>query len=432
LTTIQESIEKRIAPKAESGIVNPYENAMKQLENAAEILNLDPNIYEILSQPKRILSVSLPIKMDDGHVRNYQGYRVQFNDARGPFKGGIRYHPNVTLDEVKALAAWMTWKCAVVDIPYGGAKGGIICDPKNMSMSEKERLTRRYTAMIADFIGPYRDVPAPDVYTDAQTMAWILDTYSQIKGYQVPESVTGKPIALGGSEGRNNSTSRGCIITAREAARVLHVPLKGATGAVQGYGNAGSWSAIFLNELGVKVLAVSDSKGGIYSKNGIDPAKVQIHKDKTGSVVGYPGTEEISNDELLELDVDFLIPAALENAITKRNASKVKAKIISEAANGPTTPEADKILEANKIFLVPDILANSGGVTVSYLEWVQNLNREHWTEEAVNAKLEEKMVSAFKNTLEMSKKYNVSMRDGALALAVGRVSDAIQKLGMWP
>jgi glutamate dehydrogenase (NAD(P)+) len=432
LTTIQESIEKRIAPKAESGIVNPYENAMKQLENAAEILNLDPNIYEILSQPKRILSVSLPIKMDDGHVRNYQGYRVQFNDARGPFKGGIRYHPNVTLDEVKALAAWMTWKCAVVDIPYGGAKGGIICDPKNMSMGEKERLTRRYTAMIADFIGPYRDVPAPDVYTDAQTMAWILDTYSQIKGYQVPESVTGKPIALGGSEGRNNSTSRGCIITAREAARVLHVPLKGATGAVQGYGNAGSWSAIFLNELGVKVLAVSDSKGGIYSKNGIDPAKVQIHKDKTGSVVGYPGTEEISNDELLELDVDFLIPAALENAITKRNASKVKAKIISEAANGPTTPEADKILEANKIFLVPDILANSGGVTVSYLEWVQNLNREHWTEEAVNAKLEEKMVSAFKNTLEMSKKYNVSMRDGALALAVGRVSDAIQKLGMWP
>ncbi len=432
MSTIQQTLEKKIVQKVETGSINPYENAMKQLEIAARIIKLDPSIQEILSEPKRILTVSLPIKMDDGKVRNFQGYRVQFNDARGPFKGGIRYHPNVTLDEVKALAAWMTWKCAVVDIPYGGAKGGIVCDPKNMSMGEKERLTRRYTAMIGDFIGPYRDVPAPDVYTDPQTMSWILDTYSQMKGYQVPECVTGKPIALGGSEGRNNSTSRGCIITAREAAKVLKFPLKGATGAVQGYGNAGYWSAVFLSELGVKVVGVSDSKGGIYSKSGINPAKVQIHKDKTGSVVGFEGTEEISNEELLELDVDVLVPAALENAITKRNAPNIKAKIIAEAANGPTTPEADKILQNNKVFLVPDILANSGGVTVSYLEWVQNLNREHWTEEAVNAKLEEKMVSAFKSTFEMAGRYNVSMRDGAMALAVGKVAEAIQKLGMWP
>jgi glutamate dehydrogenase (NAD(P)+) len=378
------------------------------------------------------LSVSLPIRLDDGRVKSFQGYRVQYNDARGPFKGGIRYHPNVTLDEVKALAAWMTWKCAVVDIPYGGSKGGIVCDPKNMSLNEKERLTRRYTAMISDFIGPYRDVPAPDVYTDSQTMAWILDTYSQVHGYQVPEVVTGKPISLGGSEGRLNSTSRGVVIAAREAAKALGLPLKGATAAVQGYGNVGSWSAVFLKELGVKVIAVSDSKGGVSSNNGLDPKEIQSHKDHTGSVIGLKGTQEISNDELLELDVDILIPAALENAITGRNASKIKARIVSEGANGPTTPEADKILENNKVFLVPDILANSGGVTVSYLEWVQNLNRQHWTEAEVNEKLEQKMVSAFRNTFDKAKKYNVSMRDGALALAVGRVSEAIKTLGIWP
>lgn len=411
---------------------DPFENASKQLEDAARIIKLDPDIYEILKQPKRILSVSLPIKLDDGRIKNFQGYRVQYNDSRGPFKGGIRYHPNVTLAEVKALAMWMTWKCAVADIPYGGAKGGVICDPKNMSMGEKERLTRRYTSMIADFIGPYRDVPAPDVYTDPQTMAWILDTYSQIHGYQVPEVVTGKPISLGGSEGRLNSTSRGCVTTVREAARVLNIPLKGASSAVQGYGNVGYWSAVFLHEHGVRVLAVSDSKGGIYSKDGFDPKSVQAFKEKTGSVVGFPGSHGISNNDLLELDVDILIPAALESAITERNASKVKAKIIAEGANGPTTPEADTILEANKVFLVPDILANAGGVTVSYLEWVQNLNREHWTENEVNAKLEEKMTGAFRNTYETSRKYNVSMRDGALALAVSRVADATKTLGLWP
>jgi glutamate dehydrogenase (NAD(P)+) len=412
--------------------LNPYENAMKELNRVAELIGLDPDVHEMLKQPKRILTVSVPIRMDNGKVKNFQGFRVQFNDARGPFKGGIRYHPHVTLDEVKALAAWMTWKCAVADIPYGGAKGGVICDPKNMSMGEKERITRRYTSAIADFIGPYRDVPAPDVYTDSQTMAWILDTYSQIHGYQVPEVVTGKPISLGGSEGRNNSTARGCIFAARETAKVLGLQTKGATAAVQGYGNAGSWSAVFLKELGVKVLAVSDSKGGIYQKEGLDPKKVEAHKEKTGSVVGLTGTKEISNEELLESEVDILIPAALENAITGQNASKVKAKIICEAANGPTTPEADRILEKNKVFLVPDILANSGGVIVSYLEWVQNLNRTHWTEAQVNQELEQKMVSAFKQAYEKTKKLNVAMRDGTNAVAVSKVAEAIKTLGVWP
>lgn len=417
--------------QGQSGL-NAFQNASEQLRSAAELLKLDPNILAILSQPKRILTVSIPIKMENGEVKNFQGHRVQYSDARGPFKGGIRYHPNVTLDEVKALAMWMTWKCAVVDIPYGGSKGGVVCDPKSMTIGEKERLTRRYTSMIADFIGPYRDVPAPDVYTDPQTMAWILDTYSQIHGYQVPEVVTGKPISLGGSEGRLNSTSRGCIIAAREAAKEIKLSLKGARAAVQGYGNVGSWSAQFLSDLGVKVVAVSDSRGGIMSREGLDPRTVQAHKDETGSVVGLKGTEEIGNEDLLALEVDILIPAALENAITGKNASRIRAKIISEGANGPTTPEADKILEKNNVLLIPDILANSGGVAVSYLEWVQNLNRQHWPESEVNEKLEVKMVAAFKHTYEASQKYNVSMRQGALALAVGRVADAIKTLGIWP
>ncbi len=420
----------------ESGVsdteLNPYENAMRQLESTASLIKLDADVLEMLREPKRILTVSVPVKMDDGRLKNFQGYRVQYNDARGPCKGGIRYHPNVTLDEVKALAAWMTWKCAVIDIPYGGAKGGVICDPKAMSLGEKEKLTRRYTAMIADFIGPYRDIPAPDVYTDPQTMAWILDTYSQIKGYQVPECVTGKPVFLGGSEGRHNSTARGCVICAKEAARVRNISLKGATAAVQGYGNAGSWSALFLDELGVKVVAVSDSSGGIESSTGLDPKKVLKHKEKTGSVTGMPGSSEITNSELLALDVDILIPAALENAITGLNATSVKARIVCEAANGPTTPDADKILAENDIFVVPDILANAGGVGVSYLEWVQNLNRVHWSEAEVNAKLEEMMTRAFNACYDASNGYNVPMRQGALALAVGKVAEAIKTLGFWP
>jgi len=412
--------------------MNAYDNALKQLEIAAGLLKLNPDIHEILKQPKRILSVSVPTRMDNGTMRNFQGYRVQFNDARGPFKGGIRYHPNVSLDEVKALSAWMTWKCAVADIPYGGAKGGIICDPKNMSTGEKERMTRRYANAIADFIGPHRDIPAPDVYTDGQTMAWILDVYSQIQGHPVPEVITGKPISLGGSEGRYNSTARGCVIAAREAAKAKSLSIKGATAAIQGYGNAGSWSAILLEEMGAKVVAVSDSRGGIYNRQGLDAKKVEEYKERTGSVVGFQGTESISNGDLLELQVDILIPAALENQITAKNAPNIKAKIVSEAANGPTTPDADIILDRNGVFLVPDILANSGGVIVSYLEWVQNLQRTHWSEDQVNEELERKMVSEFKTTFEKSKSLNVSMRDGALTVAVERVARAVETLGVWP
>jgi glutamate dehydrogenase/leucine dehydrogenase len=353
-------------------------------------------------------------------------------DARGPFKGGIRYHPNVTLDEVTALSMWMTWKCSVMDIPYGGAKGGICCNPKAMSRNELENLTRRYTSMIFDLIGPYRDVPAPDVYTDAQTMAWIMDTYSQRVGYSVPECVTGKPISVGGSEGRNEATSMGVDICVREACKPLGMKFKGATVAVQGYGNVGWNAAKIAYDWGAKILAVSDSMGGIYCKEGLNPYKVNEHKKKTGSVVNFKGTENITNAEVLETKCDILVPAALENAITKENAHRIKAKIISEGANGPTTPEADDILYENKIMLVPDILANAGGVTVSYYEWVQNLEREHWPLEEVNKKLELKMVKAFGDVHALSKKEKCTMRIAALMLGVGRVADAIKTLGLWP
>ncbi len=386
----------------------------------------------MLKQPKRALIVSLPVRLDSGQIKTFTGFRVQYNDARGPYKGGIRYHPNVTLDEVKALAAWMTWKCAVAGLPYGGAKGGVICNPKRMSVGEKERLTRRYTTMIFDFIGPYRDVPAPDVYTDEQTMAWVMDTYSQLKGYLVPEVVTGKPVSLGGSEGRATATSRGVAICVREAAKATNLRLKGSTVAIQGYGNAGSNAAIFLSQMGCKVIALSDSKGGVYSKKGIDPQGVLKHKKKTGSVVGFNTNEEISNEEVLETECDVLVPAALENVITRSNASKIRAKIVAEAANGPTTTDADEILDENGIFVIPDILANSGGVIVSYLEWVQNLNREHWTEEEVFDKLEKKILTAFYDVYNNTKKKKVSMRASALMLGVGRVADAIKTLGLWP
>ncbi|MGB9675671.1 MAG: Glu/Leu/Phe/Val family dehydrogenase [Candidatus Bathyarchaeales archaeon] len=406
--------------------------ALEQLEIAAEKLNLEPGIHEMLKHPKRSLIVSITIRMDDGSIHVLKGCRVQHWDARGPFKGGIRYHPNVTLEEVTALAMWMTWKCAVVDIPYGGAKGGICCNPKEMSKSELERLTRRYTSLILDYIGPYRDVPAPDVYTDAQTMAWIMDTYSQFKGYSVPECVTGKPISVGGSEGREEATSRGVVICAREAAKRLGLKFKGATVAVQGYGNVGWNAAKIAHDIGCKIVAVSDSTGGIYCPEGLNPRKVYEHKAKTGSVINYPKCKNISNEELLETKCDILIPAALENQITRANADKIKAKIIVEGANGPTTPEADKILRERGIFLVPDILANAGGVTVSYFEWVQNLTREHWTLEEVNRKLENIMVKAFNDVYNLMEKKKEAMRTAALMLGVGRVSEAIKTLGLWP
>jgi glutamate dehydrogenase/leucine dehydrogenase len=326
----------------------------------------------------------------------------------------------------------MTWKCGVMDIPFGGAKGGIACNPKQMSKGEKERLTRRYTAMIIDDIGPYKDIPAPDVYTDAQTMAWIMDTYSTIKGYGVPEVVTGKPIDLGGSEGREEATGRGVAICAREAAKYLGIDLAKATFAVQGYGHVGINAAKVLREFGSTMVAASDSKGGVYAENGIDPAKLLEHKERTGSVVGYPGSRTITNEELLEVKCDILVPAALENVITKENAPRIRARIIAEGANGPTTPEADEILHKNGVFVIPDILANGGGVTVSYFEWVQNLNREHWTYEEVNRKLEEKMVKAFHDVLNLSLKHQVHMRTAAYMLGVGRVAQAIAERGIFP
>jgi len=411
---------------------NPFDNVLEQLDIAGRYLKLEPGVRDLLRQPKRIVTVSLPVKMDDGSTRVFTGYRVQYNDARGPFKGGIRYHPGVTLDEVKALSAWMTWKCSVADIPFGGAKGGVVCDPKKMSQGELERMTRRYAAAISDVIGPDQDIPAPDVYTNAQVMAWILDTYSLIKGHAVPGVVTGKPISLGGSLGRDTATGRGAAFCTREAARAIKLPLKGATMAVQGYGNAGSNYAVILEEMGAKLVAASDSQGGIYSRKGLDAKKVLAHKEKTGTVAGFPGAEEASNEELLQLDVDVLCPAALENSITKDIAGGVKAKVIAECANGPTTPEADRVLDEKGVFLVPDILANSGGVIVSYLEWVQNLDRLYWTEAEVNARLEQKITGAFRAVHKVAKDQGVSMRTGALVVGVGRVADAVRTLGLWP
>jgi glutamate dehydrogenase/leucine dehydrogenase len=411
---------------------NPFENALEQLRIAAEYLKLDEGIHQVLASPKRQLTVSLPVKMDDGTTRVFAGYRVQYNDARGPFKGGIRYHPGVTLDEVKALSAWMTWKTSVANIPYGGAKGGIICDPKHMSLGENERMTRRYAAAIAPIIGPYKDIPAPDVYTNSQTMAWILDTYSTLVGFMSPAVITGKPISLGGSLGRDKATGRGAVFCTVEAAKVNKIDLKKATFAVQGFGNAGSFYAEILQSYGPKLMAASDSKGSIMSKTPMDVDKLIAHKEKTGSVVGFPGSQSISDKELLQANVDILCPAALENSILPDTAKGIKAKIIAECANGPTTPAADKILHTNKVFVIPDILANSGGVIVSYLEWVQNLERISWTEAEVNKMLETKITGAFHDVHDASVKHDVDMRTGAMIVGVGRVAEAVKTLGVFP
>lgn len=411
---------------------NPFENALEQLRIAAGYLKLDDGLFQILASPKRQLTVSLPVKMDDGKTRVFTGYRVQYNDARGPFKGGIRYHPGVTLDEVKALAAWMTWKTSVANIPYGGAKGGIICDPKHMSQGELERMTRRYAAAIAPIIGPYKDIPAPDVYTNSQTMAWILDTYSTLEGFMSPGVITGKPISLGGSLGRDKATGRGAVFCTVEAAKVNRIDLKKATFAVQGFGNAGSFYAQILQTYGAKLMAASDSKGSIMSKTPMDADKLIAHKEKTGSVVGFPGSQQISDKELLQADVDILSPSALENSILPDTAKGIKAKVIAECANGPTTPAADKVLHSNKVFVIPDILANSGGVIVSYLEWVQNLERISWTEAEVNKMLENKITGAFHDVHDASVKHDVDMRTGAMIVGVGRVADAVKTLGVFP
>jgi glutamate dehydrogenase (NAD(P)+) len=418
--------------QAASAVINPWAVAQQQFDLAADRLNLDPGLRRVLREPRRELIVHFPVKMDDGAVQVFTGYRVQHNLGRGPAKGGIRYHQGVTLDEVKALAMWMTWKCAVVGIPYGGGKGGVIVDPKQLSQRELEGLTRRYATEISIIIGPERDIPAPDVNTNSQTMAWIMDTYSMHVGYTVPGVVTGKPIALGGSEGRNEATARGTVYCIVEAARHLGLDLATATVAVQGFGNAGSIAARLIGEEGSKVVAVSDSTGGIHDPSGLDIAKVVAWKAEHGTVQGFPGARDITNAAILEVACDILIPAALENQITERNAAKVKAKIVAEAANGPTTPEADAILFSKGVFQIPDILCNAGGVTVSYFEWVQDLNRDFWDETEVNHKLKGIMVKAFKDVLSISLREGVNMRTAAYLLAVQRVADATAMRGLYP
>ena len=413
--------------------INPYEVALKQLQEASKILNLDNGMFEILSKPKRILTVSIPTKMDDGSIKVFTGFRSQHNDARGPHKGGIRYHPDVTLDEVKALSMWMTWKCAIANIPYGGGKGGIICNPKQMSENELERMTRRFAYLISDVIGPYRDIPAPDVYTGGKEMAWIMDTYSTLKGnYVQPEVITGKPIAIGGSLGRNEATGRGLAYTVREAAKKRGIDMKQATVVVQGFGNAGQFSSKLVEEQGAKIIAASDSQGAIINTNGISMDALMKFKKEKGSIVGFGDAKSITNDELLETECTILIPAALENQITNHNADKIKTQIIAEAANGPTTPEADEILYKKDILVIPDVLANGGGVTVSYFEWLQNLRREYWTEEEVNNRLDMNITKSFFDVYDTHEKYKVDMRKAATLLAVQRVVEAINIRGLWP
>jgi glutamate dehydrogenase/leucine dehydrogenase len=413
--------------------INPFETAKRQVDIVADLLKVEDGWRDVLKHPKRELTVNFPVRMDDGTYKVYTGHRVQYNMARGPCKGGIRYHPGVTLDEVRALAAWMTWKCAVVNIPYGGAKGGVICDPKHMSQGELERLTRRFTIEIAGIIGPEIDIPAPDVYTDSQTMAWIMDTFSMQKGYSVPGVVTGKPISLGGSEGRGEATGRGCAYVIRESAKDAGVRIKGGTVAVQGYGNAGNVCANLLyDEQGAKIVAVSDSKGGIYKADGLNPHTVEEHKKKTGSVVGFPGAKAVSNEELLEMKVDVLVPAALENVITAKNADKVQAKVVAEAANGPTVPEADVALFQKKVTVLPDILANAGGVTVSYFEWAQDIQGFFWPLAEVNQRLERVMVQSYGDVHKAAEKFKVHNRTAAYVVAIQRVVDAMRIRGTYP
>ncbi|HEY0580404.1 MAG TPA: Glu/Leu/Phe/Val dehydrogenase [Candidatus Nitrosocosmicus sp.] len=412
---------------------NPYQNALKQLDETAKLINLDPGIHKILSKPKRILTVSLPVKMDDGHIEVFTGFRSQHNDARGPFKGGIRYHPQVSIEEVMALSMWMTWKCAIVDIPLGGGKGGIICNPKELSQGERERLTRRYAYSISDIIGPHTDIPAPDVYTGGEEMAWIMDTYSTLKGnYNQPEIITGKSIPIGGSLGRTEATGRGVSIVVREAAKKLNIQMNGAAVVVQGFGNAGQYAAKLVEEQGAKIIAVSDTKGAIINKNGFKADELIRYKTENKTIKGFNGSTEITNEELLTTECTILIPAALENQITKDNASKINTKIIAEAANGPTTPEADNILYQNKILVIPDVLANSGGVTVSYFEWLQNLIRDYWTENYVNERLDGILTKAFGDIYDAHLQYNTNMRTASIASAVKRVAEAIKIRGIWP
>jgi glutamate dehydrogenase (NAD(P)+) len=412
--------------------LNLFEITRSRFEQAADVMHLPRDLREVMIHPKRQLTVAIPVRMDGGEIRVFEGYRVQHNIARGPAKGGIRYHPDVTLDQIKALASLMTWKCATVNIPYGGGKGGVVCEPKKMSQSELERLTRRYASEIVLLIGPDRDIPAPDVNTDSQTMAWIMDTYSMTVGHSILGVVTGKPVALGGSRGRDEATARGCWYVIREACKVKHFHLNNAKVAIQGFGAVGNTTARLLHEDGAKIIALSDSNGGVTNLQGIDVHEALKHRQKCGSLQELKGTEPLSNAELLELKCDVLVPAALENQITLDNASKVKATIVAEAANAATTPGADEVLLSSGSFLIPDILCNAGGVIVSYFEWVQDLQGLFWTEGEVNNQLEKIMVRSFKEVHDLAQKHKVNMRTAAYIQAVGRVADATRVRGLFP
>ena len=409
-----------------------WDQALAQLDQAARIMNLDPNVHEVLRNPKRALIVSVPIRMDDGTVRSFTGYRVHHNTSRGPSKGGIRYHPSVTLEEVKALAMWMTWKCAVVGIPYGGAKGGVVVNPKELSERELEALTRRYASEILPLIGPERDIPAPDVGTDEQIMAWIMDTYSMNSGYSVPGVVTGKPLAVGGSAGRRAATGRGVMYVTVATLKHLAMPVDEARVVVQGFGKVGGPVVQLLSEQGCLVVGVSDVGGGVYNPRGLSPVGLASHHAETRTVAGYEGGEPVTNEELLELECDVLIPAALEEVVTEANAERIRARIVVEAANGPTTPEADEILHDRGVHVVPDILANAGGVTVSYFEWVQDLQAYFWTADEVNARLRRVMEESYVSVLELAEERKVTMRQAATILGVQRVAEAHTTRGLFP
>jgi len=410
--------------------MNPFEIAQLQLAHAAEVMGLDDTTHELLRWPMREFHVRIPVQMDDGTTRIFEGFRVQYNDARGPTKGGLRFHPDETYDTVRALAAWMTWKCAVVDIPLGGGKGGVICNPKEMSQGELQRLSRGYIRALGHYIGPEIDVPAPDVYTNPQIMAWMMDEYCKMVGFQAPGVITGKPIPLGGSQGRGDATARGGMFTIREAAKTLGIDLSQATIAVQGYGNAGQFAHKLASELfGSRIVAVSDSKGGIYNPEGLDFEAVSEHKSTQGTVFSYPGGKQISNEELLALDVDILIPAALEGMIRADNAQNVGAKIVAELANGPTTPEADEILHKNGVFVIPDFLCNAGGVTVSYFEQVQNAYGYYWDVDMVYQRLDQKMTAAFHSVHKTAQRFQIDNRIAAYVVAVARVAEACSLRG---
>jgi glutamate dehydrogenase (NAD(P)+) len=412
--------------------VSPWEQALTQLEQAARIMNLDPNVHEVLRYPKRTLEVAVPTRLDDGSVHVFTGYRVHHNTSRGPSKGGIRYHPGVHLDEVKALAMWMTWKCAVVGIPYGGAKGGVVVDPKTLSKGELERLTRRYASEILPLIGPERDIPAPDVGTDEQIMAWIMDTYSMNQGYSVPGVVTGKPQSVGGSEGRRASTARGVMYVTIATLSHLGMPVDEARVVIQGYGKVGAPAVRLLHEQGCLIVGVGDAGGAVYNPRGLSPVGLATHQAEAGTVAGFEGGQTVDNDQLLGLECDVLIPAALEGVITKDNAPQLQCHIVVEAANGPTTPEADEIFNDRGIQVVPDILANAGGVTVSYFEWVQDLQAYFWSEDEVNARLRRVIEEAYVHVLDLAEDRKVTMRQAATILGVSRVAEAHTTRGLFP